>query len=159
MKKIFLALLLLLSMVSTCFAADPVIKSDSRTFNPIAGVYDLKGNVFVQIPVHDTTLTITGDATQVHIYSMEVHGQGNISLGFGSMQFKCDKVDVYHSDSTAYVNGNLNFSDNNINITADSGSYCWKTKIAAFHGHVVVNGTPHENDIVYNVVTKEIIAQ
>lgn len=93
---------------SMCFA-DPVIKSDSRTFNPLTGVYDLQGNVFVQFPAHDTTLTITGDATKVYLYAMEVHGQGNIRLSFGDMSFACDKVDVYHSGRTAYVNGNLVF--------------------------------------------------
>ena len=144
MKKLLLILTMLVMMLPSMCFADPVIKSDSRTFNPLTGVYDLQGNVFVQFPAHDTTLTITGDATKVYLYAMEVHGQGNIRLSFGDMSFACDKVDVYHSGRTAYVNGNLVFNDNSNKITADSGSYCWKTKIAAFHGNVTVNGQPHD---------------
>lgn len=160
MKKIILSVVMLLMLLpSLCWAVEPVIKSDSRTFNPIKGIYDLRGNVFVQFPAHDTTLTITGDVTQVYLYNMEVHGQGNIKLSFGEMHFNCDKVDVYHSDRTAYVNGNLKFQDEAVTITADSGSYSWKTKVAAFHGNVKVNGQPQDGDIAYNVMTKEIIQQ
>ena len=157
MKKLLLAIVMLL-IPSLCFA-DPVITSDSRTFNPMTGVYDLQGNVFVQFPVHDTTLTITGDSTKVYMYAMEVHGNGNIRLSFGDMHFNCDKVDVYHSNRTAYVTGKLHFNDNATTITADSGSYNWSTKVAAFHGNVNVNGTPHDGDIAYNVVEKRILAQ
>ena len=63
MKKLLLILTMLVMMLPSMCFADPVIKSDSRTFNPLTGVYDLQGNVFVQFPAHDTTLTITGDAT------------------------------------------------------------------------------------------------
>ena len=157
MKKLLLAIVMLL-IPSLCFA-DPVITSDSRTFNPMTGVYDLQGNVFVQFPVHDTTLTITGDSTKVYMYAMEVHGNGNIRLSFGDMHFNCDKVDVYHSNRTAYVTGKLHFNDNATTITADSGSYNWSTKVAAFHGNVKVNGTPHDGDVAYNVVEKRIVAQ
>ena len=103
MKKLLLILTMLVMMLPSMCFADPVIKSDSRTFNPLTGVYDLQGNVFVQFPAHDTTLTITGDATKVYLYAMEVHGQGNIRLSFSDMSFACDKVDVYHSGRTAYV--------------------------------------------------------
>lgn len=59
MKKLLLILTMLVMMLPSMCFADPVIKSDSRTFNPLTGVYDLQGNVFVQFPAHDTTLTIT----------------------------------------------------------------------------------------------------
>ena len=163
MKKLLLVITMLLMLLPSLCFADPVIKSDSRTFNPINGVYDLQGNVFVQFPVHDTTLTITGDTTKVYMYAMEVHGSGNITLSFGDMHFKCDKVDVYHSDRTAYVDGNLHFQDAATTITADSGRSPKLNVIlplpSAFHGNVVVNGTPHEGDIAYNVMQKKIIAQ
>lgn len=159
MKKFLLAIIMVLMLVpSLCFAG-PTITSDSRTFNPLTGVYDLQGNVFVQFPVNGTTLTITGDATKVYMYAMEVHGNGNIKLSFGDTHFHCDKVDVYHSNSTAYVDGNLQFNDDANTITADNGSYNWSTKIAAFHGNVIVNGTPHAGDIAYNVIQKKILAQ
>lgn len=160
MKKIIMAIVMLVMLLpAMCFAQDPVITSDSRTFNPLTGVYNLQGNVFVQFPAHDATLTITGDSTQVHMYSMEVHGQGNIKLSFSNLHFNCDKVDVYHSNSTAYVSGNINFTDGNNTITADSGSYSWQTKVAAFHGNVKLNGKAHEGDVAYNVEQQKIVAQ
>ena len=149
--------MVLLMLPSLCLAVEPTIKSDTRTFNPLKGIYDLQGHVFVQFPAHDTLLTITGDNTRVHLYQMEVHGQGNITLSFGEMCFNCDKVDVYHSDRAAYVAGNCNFKDGSTTITADLGSYCWKTKLAAFSGKVKVNGKSHKGDIAYNVITKQFI--
>ena len=65
MKKLLLILTMLVMMLPSMCFADPVIKSDSRTFNPLTGVYDLQGNVFVQFPAHDTTLTITGPAKHI----------------------------------------------------------------------------------------------
>ena len=158
MKKIILALFMLLMLLpSMCGAVEPTIKSDKRTFNPLTGVYDLQGHVFVQFPAQDTMLTITGDNTKVYLYNMEVHGQGNITLSFGKMSFKCDKVDVYHSESTAYVEGNCNFQDNGMVITSDKGSYCWKTKIADFQGNVKVNGKASKSDVRYDVMTKKLV--
>lgn len=158
MKKLILAIVMLLMLIpSMCLAVEPVIKSDSRTFNPLKGIYDLQGHVFVQFPAHDTTLTITGDNTKVHLYQMEVHGQGNITLSFGEMRFKCDKVDVYHSDRTAYVEGNCDFKDKGMLITADKGSYCWRTKLASFQGNVKINGKAQKGDVVYNVMTKKLV--
>ena len=158
MKKIILALFMLLMLLpSMCGAVEPTIKSDKRTFNPLTGVYDLQGHVFVQFPAQDTMLTITGDNTKVYLYSMEVHGQGNITLRFGKMSFKCDKVDVYHSERTAYVEGNCNFQDNGMVSTSDKGSYCWKTKIADFQGNVRVNGKASKGAVRYDVMTKKLV--
>ena len=158
MKKIILALFMLLMLLpSMCGAVEPTIKSDKRTFNPLTGVYDLQGHVFVQFPAQDTMLTITGDNTKVYLYNMEVHGQGNITLSFGKMSFKCDKVDVYHYDRTAYVEGNCNFQDDGMVITSDKGSYCWKTKIADFQGNVKVNGKASKGDVRYDVITKKLV--
>ena len=158
MKKLFLALVMALMLLpSLCLAAEPVIKSDSRSFNPLNGVYDLQGHVFVQLPAHDTTLTITGDTTQVHLYKMEVHGQGNITLSFGEMSFKCDKVDVYHSERVAYVEGKCRFKDGNVNINSDQGSYNWRTKLAVFQGNVKVNDKAQEDAVTYNVMTRKFI--
>ena len=95
MKKLFLICCLLLSFIPVCFADSPIIKSDTRTFDIMKGVYDLQGNVFVQFPAHDKTLTIKGDRTQVFLYDMEVHGAGHISLAYDQLNFLCDQVDVY----------------------------------------------------------------
>ena len=42
MKKLLLILTMLVMMLPSMCFADPVIKSDSRTFNPLTGVYDLQ---------------------------------------------------------------------------------------------------------------------
>lgn len=157
MKKVIALILMLLILPTFCLAAEPTIRSDSRTFNPLTGVYDLKGNVFVQFPAHDKTLTITGDETKVSLYEMEVHGQGNIYLSYDNLNFYCDKVDVYHSERTAYVTGNLKFNSNNLTITADKGSFSWKTKTAAFSGNVTVNGQKQPGDVIYNVEQEKFI--
>ena len=60
MKKIFIFVLLLLLVPAICLA-EPQVTSDKQTFNPFTGVYDLQGNVHVEIGDR----IITGDAAQV----------------------------------------------------------------------------------------------
>lgn len=160
MKKILLTICMLLMLIpSVCLAEGPTITSDSRTFDPIRGIYDLRGNVFVQFPAQDTMLTITGDTTQVYLYAAEVHGKDNITLTYGNMNFRCDKVDVYGTESTAYVSGNISFVQGGTSITADSGSFNWRTKLASFSGNVKVNGKPQKDGVTYNVIKSEIVPQ
>lgn len=158
MKKLLLLIMAIVMFIpSLCLAAEPIIKSDTRTFNPFTGVYDLKGNVHVQIPTNDTMLTITGDQTMVSLYKMEVHGQGNITLAYDDLKFHCDKVDVYHKDRTAYVTGNCSFVNGATSISADQGSFNWKTKLANFQGNVKVNGVPQKEAVTYNVLTQSFV--
>ena len=96
MKKIFIFVLLLLLVPAICLA-EPQVTSDKQTFNPFTGVYDLQGNVHVEIGDR----IITGDAAQVSMYKLEVHGQGNITLREGDITFDCDTVDVYGKEKTA----------------------------------------------------------
>ncbi len=171
MKKFLIAILMILILPVMCFAGeatssthktskgnDVVIKSDTRTFDILKGVYDLNGNVFVQLPARDKMLTIKGDRTTVHLYKMEVHGKGNITLIYDDLDFKCDAVDVYHKARTAYVNGNIVFQHDGTDITADKGQFNWKTKLATFEGNVVVNGEATGGKVTYNVLEKKIIA-
>lgn len=160
MKKIFLLIMTIILLIpSMCLAAEPVIKSDTRTFNPLKGEYNLQGNVFVQFPAHDSLLTITGDQTMVSLYKLEVHGQGNITLAYENLSFKCDRVDVYHSTRTAHVTGNCSFVNGNNVITADQGSFNWKTKLATFEGNVKVNGQPKNNRVIYNVLKQSFVEE
>ncbi len=158
MKKLLLLLLLVIMLPTACLAGvSPVIRSDHRSFDPLRGIYELRGNVFVQIPAHDTMLTITGDTTSVYLYSMEVHAVGNIGLVYDDLQFSCDQTDVYHADSTAYVDGDINFTDGVVTITSDSASFCWKTKEAIFKGNVVVNSQAVKGEAHYDVLKKEFL--
>jgi len=158
MKKVLLLIVLLISVfANTCFAKEPIITSDTRTFNPMSGVYELTGNVHVEIESHNQPIIIKGGHAKVNVYAMDVHADKDISLTFGDMNFLTDKVDVYHKDRTAYVSGNCKFTDNRITVSSDKGSYCWKTKLSTFSGNVVLNGEPVNGDLQYNVVTGEII--
>ena len=80
MKRIFAVLFMLMFLfIPSAFAAQPDISSDSQTFNPFTGVYDLKGHVHVDLGDR----VIDGDAAQVYLYQLEVHAQGNISPALG----------------------------------------------------------------------------
>ncbi len=170
MKKLLLILMIILSLPAMCLANEPassthttskgkevVIQSDTRTFDIMKGVYDLKGNVHVQLPARDSSLTIKGDRTTVHLYKMEVHGKGNIILLYDDLDFKCDSVDVYHKNRTAFVNGNITFKHDKTNITADKGSFNWKTKLASFEGNVTVNGEAQPGKVTYHILEKKFI--
>lgn len=155
-RKILTLVFSLLLIPCICFA-DPIITSDVRTFDVIKGIYDLRGNVFVQFPVGNNTMTIKGDTTKVHLYQMEVHGQGNITLSFEDIDFNCDKVDVYHKQHTAFLSGGTHLKVQNLDITSDKASYCWKTKLATFTGNVKVNNEPREDNLQYDMVAKQFI--
>ena len=158
MKKIFAICCLLLTLLpALCLADTPIIKSDSRTFDVMKGVYDLQGNVFVQFPAHDKTLTIKGDRTQVFLYDMEVHGVGNIQLAYDQLNFLCDRVDVYHKQRTAFVAGHCRFQHEGLELTADQGSFNWKKKLATFQGHVSVDQGPFQEKVVYHVLEKRFL--
>lgn len=156
MKKYLVLFALLLLFIPSLALAQPTITSDVRSFNPLTGVYELQGHVFVQFPAHDKTLTITGDTTHVHLYQMEVHGQGNIKLLYDQLAFACDQVDVIHKERTAYVKGSLTFTHHKTTITADSGTFNWKTKLATFTGNLSLNGQKIQGPLTYNVLTQEL---
>lgn len=172
MKKIFLIILSLLLIPTLCFAAEEtssthktskgkevIIQSDTRTFDIMKGIYNLKGNVHVQIPTKEKMLTIKGDQTAVSLFKKEVHGAGNITLIYDDLNFNCDKVDVYHKDRTAYVNGNIKFKHDKTKITSDKASFSWKTKLAIFEGNVLVNGKAQDKMAIYHVIQKKFLDQ
>lgn len=144
------------SSTHTTSKGELVVQSDSRTFDVLKGVYELQGNVYVNLPIRKRNLAVKADRASVHIYDLEVHCSGNINLVYNDLNFKCDTVDVFHEGRIAYVTGNLQFDDEKTKIMADKGSYCWKTKLATFEGNVVVNGEPKGNKINYHVISKGI---
>ncbi len=159
MKKIFLFLtLILLCCSALCRAAEPpTVTSDKRSFNPLTGVYLLEGHATVRWPDDRMDLVIACDRAQVLLYQLEVHAEGNIKLDYDKeLRFTCDKVDVYHTDRTAYCSGNTVFRCGKDVICADKGAYCWKTKLAVFSGNVKVNGKPWPHEAEYNVKTHKL---
>ena len=156
MKKIFaIVFMLIFMLVPTALASEPAISSDSQTFNPFTGVDDLKGHVHVDLGDR----VIDGDTAQVYLYQLKVVAKGNISLTDKptGIHFDCDQVDVIGNEKTAYVSGNMVFTQDDLRITADSGSFNWKTKNAVFSGNVNVNGTPQQGDVTYNVRDKKFL--
>lgn len=156
MKKIIaIVFMLFFMLVPSALASQPAISSDSQTFNPFTGVYDLQGHVHVDLGDR----VIDGDAAQVYLYELKVTAQGNISLTDkpSGIHFDCDRVEVIGSERTAYVTGNMVFTQENLRITADTGSFNWKTKNAVFSGSVSVNGTPQQGDVTYNVRDKKFL--
>ena len=67
MKKIFIFVLLLLLVPAICLA-EPQVTSDKQTFNPFTGVYDLQGNVHVEIG--DRIITAKEISPSIVIQSM-----------------------------------------------------------------------------------------
>lgn len=131
------------------------ITSDVRHFNPMTGIYDLNGHVYVKFPTHGEYLIIKADSAQFKLYNQEVTAKNNINLEFGDLIFKCDNVFTPIRERTAYVNGNILFTHKDKKITADSAVYNWKTKLATFK-NASLNGKTKRANLTYNVLTGTI---
>lgn len=170
MKKTLAILFILLLVPVSCFAK-PIIKCDRQTFDPITGLYYLDGNVSVQ----SSNRLITANKAQVELYSLKVYAQGDIRLTQDDIVFKGDAVCVSGNEKTAVVTGGINFTQGDINVNADKGSFNWATKDAVFEGDVHIkaledyftdstkatvsgsnaNGDITTDKIIYNVRTKK----
>jgi len=170
MKKLSFATLLICLSAFTCSAAgnmnaanaakveqsgDVVITSDARHFNPLTGIYDLNGHVYVKFPVHGESMIVKADTAQVKLYSQEVNAHGNITLQFGSLLFKCDKTYVPIKERKAEVEGNIYFKHEHTEIKADSAVYNWKARTATFK-NASYNGSSKKATLTYNVTTKKL---
>lgn len=163
-KGIFLSLLMVLTVVGTFFfptenasAARPVISADNKTLDVLTGCYVLTGNVRVEIGQR----IITADKATVNLLAMEVLGEGNINLSSAEddITFSGDRVTVIGPDKTATVTGSAVFTQGETNITADSASYNWQTKLAVFSQNVclTLNGTRTNHDsLTYHVINRTV---
>lgn len=171
MKQFFLTFLLICMSVLPCSAADTmnaadaakveqsddvVITSDARHFNPLTGIYDLNGHVYVKFPVHGESLQVQADTAQVKLYSQEVRAQGNITLQFGTILFRCKETYVPIKNRLANVQGNIFFKHEYTEIKADSAVYNWKTKIATFK-NASYNGRNKKSVLTYDVMKKKLV--
>lgn len=162
MKKVFrsffLAMMLMLGMMSTSFAAMPEISSDSRYFDFASGCFVLDGNVTVKTDDR----TIQADKARVSLVTKEVWADGNIYLEEPGYQIKFTGGNLHAADDTktAEIKGNVKFERPNITIEAERCSFNWKTKIAEFDNlvEVIKDGKTEVYDVVhYNVVEDKII--
>ena len=151
------AFLLCLLLTTTGMAlAKPVITSDSSYLDVNTGRYILEGHVRV-----DTgSRVITADKAQVSIASLEVWGQGNITLVQDDIHFTGDRVYVNGNDHEATITGTADFERTGLSITSGSASFNWETKIADFYDHVTVtrgDQTSTSEHVSYNVIDDVIL--
>ena len=163
--KIFTAMVLMLLFMSVkTFAAMPDISSGSKQFDPFTMCYILKDNV----KVVQQDRTITADRAVVKITEQKVWAVGDVTLSQAGLWFKCDKIFVQGLDNKVDVIGNLDFvQDGTLKITADVGTFSWKSKMADFYGHVKLNVDNSfskkkinglYDHVKYDIVNKKIIA-
>lgn len=157
MKKriALITLLLLMLLASVAFAAKPVIKADTTYFDPGSGVYVLKGNVYIEIGKR----IITAPQAKVSLGSMEVWGSGGVTVREDDIFFAGESVYVYGKSQTAKIDGGLHFSRTNLDITANSAEYNWKTGLVVFSGDVDITQdgvTRNLSSISYNVRTNTV---
>ncbi|MDR3563021.1 MAG: LptA/OstA family protein [Negativicutes bacterium] len=148
------ALLLIVMLLCISFTAvveaAPVIKSDSSSFDVTKGMYVLKGNVSVEVG----NRLITAGEARVKVTSLEVWGEGGITLTQGEITFTGDSLYVNSMQDTAFIKGGVTFKRGDINITADEAEFNWKTKQGVFRNNVKIDdGEKHleTNSLVYNV--------
>ncbi|MDR3564159.1 MAG: LptA/OstA family protein [Negativicutes bacterium] len=146
---LFIVMLTCLSFAAAVQAA-PVIKSDSSSFDVTQGMYILKGNVSVEVG----NRLITAGEARVKVLSLEVWGEGGITLTQGDIIFTGDSVYVNGLKDTALIKKNITFKRGDTNITADEAEFNWRTKQGVFRNNVIIDdGGKHieTNSLVYNV--------
>lgn len=118
-------------------SAMPEIRYDRMEFNPDAMTYQLTGHVMVK----SGNRTITADKAVVSLISSEVLAQGNIRLVQDDIVFTGSSAEVRHATHMAEVKGPVSFTQGTTTITADEGTFDWKSKEAVFKGHAVYVNT------------------
>ncbi len=155
-RILWLALLTLLLCSTAAFAAKPVISSDSNYLDINTGRYILEGHVRVEV----NNRIITADKAQVSIASLEVWGQGNITVTQDDITFTGDSCYVSGSDKEAVISGRTKFDRTGLNIRADNAKFNWDTKIANFDDNVVLTqdgSVTNLDHLRYNVVENQIL--
>ena len=173
--KLFASIMmLLLFMTAKTFAAMPDISAGSTKFDPFNMCYIFQDNVKV---VHQGS-SVTANRAVAKMTVQKVWASGEVTLNQEGLKFRCDSVFVRGLDREAEVIGNIEFiQDGALKITADVGTFSWKSKEADFYGRVKIsmdkssdvtldnslnikkkkiNGTYAH--IKYDVVNKKIIA-
>ena len=97
LRSSLLCAIALCIMSTTALAARPSITSDSNYLDMNTGRYILEGHVRIATDAR----VITADKAQVSIASLEVWGQGHITVTQDDITFTGDNV---------YANGNKNYA-------------------------------------------------
>lgn len=156
-KKILLPVILLLVFLTGTVFAKPVVTADKTYFDVTTGLYNLVGNVYVQVG----SRIITAGEAKVNMATMEVSGSGGVAVSQDDIKFKGDSVFVSGAQNKADISGNTLFvRGDNLKISADQVSFNWKTKLAVFSGNVQVtqnNNTQSFDTVTYNVDTNSFL--
>jgi len=156
LRILWCALLLLFAFLPAAFAAQPEITADSSYLDINTGRYVLVGHVKIVTPDR----TFSADRAQVSIDSMEVWGEGSISVQQKDITFTGDKVYARDKDKTARITGHADFRRTGLIIQADEASYQWETKAADFRGNVTLlhNGRETKADhLRYDLENNKIL--
>ena len=131
MKRIFAVLFMLMFLfIPSAFAGQPDISSDSQTLTlrelrfKRARARGLRRPRYRRRRCAGVPVSAGGSCT----------GQYQPYRQATGIHFDCDSVEVKGNERTAYVNGNMVFTQDNLRITADNGSFNWKTKNAVSPG-------------------------
>jgi lipopolysaccharide assembly outer membrane protein LptD (OstA) len=146
------AAVLCLGIAATAHAAKPVIKADNTSFDFARGMYVLKGNVSVEV----NNRLITAGEARVKVLSLEVWGEGGITLTQDDIYFTGDNVYVNGPQNSAAIKGGVTFRRGGVYITADEADFNWQTKQGVFRNNVQIddNGQQITTDMLtYNVAT------
>lgn len=146
----FSALLVLLLITGTAFAAKPVVTADHTYFDVNTGLYVLKGNVYIEV----RNRVITAGQAKVNLATLEVWGAGGITVNQDDIYFTGDSVYVYGTKNRAKIDGGVTFSRTGLAITADKVDFSWDTRVASFNGNVHVSQGANEwtaDSVSYNV--------
>lgn len=158
-RLIILVALLLFAFSASSFAAvnNKYFRADKQYFDVETGQYIISGNIVI----HLNNGFIAGDNARVKLSTLEFWGTGGWTLKQDDVTFKGDSAYVVFGKNVAMIEGGANFQRLDLQITADSVDYNWKTKIAEFKGNVKViqpGQVPVGSDLVrYNVETKEFV--
>jgi len=146
----FSAILVLLLITGTAFAAKPVVTADHTYFDVNTGLYVLNGNVYIEV----RNRVITAGQAKVNLATLEVWGAGGITVNQDDIYFTGDSVYVYGTKNRAKIDGGVNFSRTGLAITADKVDFSWDTRVASFNGNVHVSQGANEwtaDSVSYNV--------
>lgn len=151
-----LPILTLLLLLPASVFAKPVISSDSNYFDINTGRYILDGNVYVKTGDRE----IRAEHAQVSIVSLEVWGQGGVTVTQGDILFTGDTVYVSGRNKSATISGGIDFERTALSIKAESVVFNWGTKIAEFSGNISVNdhGNAYTADTLrYDIRANQIL--
>ena len=156
MKNFWIALTLVLVCLvpSLCLAKMPDISSQTRSFNPLTGMYVLKGDVRVDFG----NRVITADEAKGSLLTQVVDAKGHVHLEDVKYEitFSSDRTQVRAGEKIADCYDSCEFTCNGVTITADHGQYNWKTRLATFDGNVTVNGEKREGTVTFDVRSKQL---